>query len=112
MLAEKHGLVPQVTPTEVIIEKDLYKDRKEWEIMQELADREGFVCYIKRNKNLYFGPRSDQDDTVIATLNYRQQEKSNVLDIQFDDSLVGVINYVIVRHLAKKEERAGGGRAT
>jgi phage protein D len=111
MLAQKHGLTPQVTPTEVVIEKDLYKDRKEWDILQELADREGFVCYVKRNKILYFGPRSDQDDTVVAEINYRQQEKSNALGIQFDDSLVGVINYVVVRHWLGKKKGLVEGEA-
>lgn len=104
LLANKHGLGADVTPTDVIVEKDLYKDRKEWEILQELADREGFVCFVKKNNVLYFGPRKDTDDTIIAELNYRQKEKSNVLSVQFDDSIVGVINYVVVRHwLGKKK---------
>jgi phage protein D len=111
MLAEKHGLTPQVTPTEIIIEKDMYKDRKEWEILQELADREGFVCYVKRNKTLYFGPRSELDDTIIAEINYRQQAKSNALAIQLDDSLVGVINYVVVRHWLGKKKGLVEGEA-
>lgn len=111
MLANKHGLTPAVTPTDVIIEKDLYKDRKEWEILQELADREGFVCYVKKNKTLYFGPRQDTDETVIAELNYRQKEKSNTLSIHFDDSLVGVINYVIVRHWLGKKKGLVEGEA-
>ncbi|GMB00223.1 hypothetical protein [Pelosinus sp. IPA-1] len=97
-LAVENGLTVDVTETEVVIEKDLYKDRKEWEILQELADREGFVCYVKKNKILYFGPRKETDDAVIAELNYKQKEKSNVLTMQFDNSMVGIINYVVVRH--------------
>lgn len=111
LLAEKHGLAYEVVATDVVIEKDLYKDRKEWEILQELADREGYVCYVKKNKVLYFGPRKDTDDTVIAELNYKKKEKSNVLTMQFDDSLVGVINYVIVRHWAGKKKGLIEGEA-
>lgn len=111
MLAEKHGLIPEVTPTTVIIEKDLYKDRKEWDILQELADREGFVCYVKMGKTLYFGPRQDSDETVVADLGYRQKDKSNILEIEFDDSLVGVINHVIVRHWLGRGKRLIEGTA-
>lgn len=111
MLAEKHGLTSAVTATTMVIEKDLYKDRKEWEILQELADREGFVCYVKKNKTLYFGPRRDTDDTVVAELYYMQKEKSNLLEIAFDDSLVGVVNYVVVRHWMGKHKRLIEGEA-
>lgn len=111
MLAEKHGLTAEVTPTTMVIEKDLYKDRKEWAILQELADREGFVCYVKKNKTLYFGPRKDTDDTVVAELYYNQKEKSNILEIEFDDSLVGVINYVVVRHWMGRGKRLIEGEA-
>lgn len=111
MLAEKHGLTPEVTATTMVIEKDLYKDRKEWAILQELADREGFVCYVKKNKTLYFGPRKDTDELVIAELYYMQKEKSNILEIEFDDSLVGVINHVVVRHWMGKHKRLIEGEA-
>lgn len=111
MLAEKHKLTPDVTGTSVIIEKDLYKDRKEWEILQELADREGFVCYVKKNKTLYFGPRNENDDQIVVDINYRQQAKSNALSIQLDDSMVGVINYVVVRHWQGKKKGLIQGEA-
>lgn len=111
ILAEKHSLTPEVTATTLVIEKDLYKDRKEWAILQELADREGFVCYIKKNKTLYFGPRKDTDETVVAELYYKQKEKSNILEIEFDDSLVGVINYVVVRHWMGRKKQLIQGEA-
>lgn len=111
MLAKRHGLIPDVIPTTTIVEKDLYKDRKEWAILQELADREGFVCYVKKNKILYFGPRKDTDDTVVAELYYRQKEKSNILEIEFDDSMVGIINYVVVRHWQGKSKKLIEGAA-
>lgn len=105
ILAEKRGLTPKITDTEVIIEKDLYQDKKEWEVLQALADREGFVCYVTKEKELYFGPRSDDDETVVAELKYRQKEKSNLISINFDDSMVGVINKVVVRHWVGKHKR-------
>ena len=33
LLAEKYGLTPVVTPTTTIVERDLYKDKKEWQIL-------------------------------------------------------------------------------
>jgi phage protein D len=98
LIAKEQGLAPDVVPTDIIIERDLYKDRKQWEILQELADREGYVCYVKKNKTLYFGPRQDYDNAKVCDLNYRQKEKSNTVSIQFDDSMVGIINQVVVRH--------------
>lgn len=111
LIANNHGLAADVTNTDVIIEKDLYKNRKEWDILQELADREGFVCYVKKNKVLYFGPRQESDNTIICTLNYMQKEKSNALSIQFDDSMVGIINHVIVRHWLGKKKGLVQGEA-
>lgn len=111
LLAQKHGIPIEVVPTTAIIEKDLYKDRKEWAILQELADREGYVCYMKKGKVLYFGPRKDSDDTVVAELYYRQKDKSNILEIEFDDSMVGVINHVVVRHWMGRGKRLIEGEA-
>ena len=105
MLASKRGLTSAITTTTIIIEKDLYKDKKEWEILQSLADREGFVCYVTKDKELYFGPRDDSDDNkVILDMKYMQQEKSNVININLDDSLIGIINKVIVRHWMGKHK--------
>lgn len=104
ILAKKRKLKPVITPTTAIIEKDLYRDRKEWDILQELADREGFVCYVTKEKELYFGPRNEDDETIITELLYRQGERSNVSEIEFDDSMVGIINCVEIRHwLGKKK---------
>ena len=111
ILAEKHKLKPIITSTTVVIERDLYKDRKEWEILQELADREGFVCYVTKDKELYFGPRKDTDESVSAELVYRKGKASNVISVQFDDSMVGIINKVIVRHWLGKKKSLVEGKA-
>ena len=104
LLAQKRGLTPVVTATTVVVEKDLYRDKKEWDVLQTLADREGFVCYVNKEKQLYFGPRSDTDEQVVATLQYRQGGNSNLQKTRFDDSMVGVINKVIVRHWMGKHK--------
>lgn len=97
MLAVKQGLKPLVTETTVIVEKELQADKKEWEVLQALADREGFVCYVTKNRELYFGPRQEDDEEVVAEMNYRVPGLANC-EIDFDDSTVGVINKVTVRH--------------
>jgi len=101
LLAESNGLGKKITTTTAIIEKDLYKDKRQWEVLQALADREGFVCYVNKNKELYFGPRQNESKTAVATFRYRDSknpELSNVSAIEFDDSLLEIINRVIVRH--------------
>jgi phage protein D len=111
ILAERHKLTPIVTATTVVVERDLYKDRKEWEILQELADREGFVCYVTKEKELYFGPRKDSDDTVAAEYMYRKGEESNIISVQFDDSMVMIYNRVLVRHWMSKHKQLIEGEA-
>lgn len=97
ILAAKYGLTPIITPTTVIIDKELVTDKKEWEVLQGLADQEGFICYVTKNKELYFGPRQEADETIVANLYYKIPGLANC-DIEFDDSVVGVVNKVTVRH--------------
>lgn len=115
LLADKYGLAKQITETTVIVEKDLYKDKKEWAILQEIADREGFICYVDKNKALYFGPRTDDENQEISqTLIYRDTEKpqqSSLLSIEFDDSMLGIINRVVVRHWLGKHKQLIEARA-
>jgi Phage protein D len=106
LLAEKRGLIPKVTPTESIVARDIYKDKKEWEILQELAEHEGYVCYVTEKKELYFGPRNDQDEELSARFVYRgEKEKSNLKKITFDDSNIGIINKVVVRRWVGKSKQ-------
>lgn len=98
LLAEKYGLTPLITTTIAIADRDLYANKKEWEVLQALADLEGFVCYVTKDKELYFGPRREDDEEVVADLNYRAAGLANTAEIDFDDSLVGVVNKVTVRH--------------
>jgi phage protein D len=97
LLAAKYGIAPQVTDTTVIVEKELIADKKEWEVLQALADLEGFVCYVSKDKALYFGPRAEDDDNVVANLVYRTPGMANC-EMDFDDSSVGVVNKVTIRH--------------
>lgn len=104
LLGAKYGLKPVGTTTTVIVEKELLADKKEWEVLQALADLEGFVCYVTKDKQLYFGPRQDGDETVVAHLYYRTPGLANC-QIDFDDSTVGVVNKVTVRHWMGKDKR-------
>lgn len=109
ILAAKYGLKPIITPTTVVVDKELVTDKKEWEVLQALADQEGFVAYVTKNKELYFGPRQEKDETIVATLYYRvpyRVPEKAICEIEFDDSTVGVINKVTVRHwLGGKNKR-------
>ncbi len=102
ILALKYGLTPKITTTTVVVDKELVTDKKEWEVLQALADREGFVCYVNKDKELYFGPRSEEDDTIVADLFYRVPGQANC-EIEFDDSVVGVVNKVTIRHWGKNK---------
>lgn len=92
------GLNPVVTATETLIEQEMVHNRKEWNVLQAMADRDGFVCYVDKHKNGYYGPRKGEDEVAIASLRYRQGPGSNVQQLDFDDSKVGVINRAVVRH--------------
>ena len=104
MLAQKYGLTPWITKTTVIVEKELQADKKEWEVLQALADREGFVCYVTKNKELYFGPRQEEDEEVVAELSYHVPGLANIGEIEFDDSTIGVINKVTIRHWGRNRQ--------
>lgn len=111
ILATRHELKPIVTATTVIVEKDMYKDKKEWQILQTLADREGFTCYVTKDRELYFGPRKEPEkdengnEKASNTLYYSKKESSNIIGITFDDSMLGIINKVTVRHFLGKKKQ-------
>ena len=102
MFATKYHLKPVITDTTTILPKDLYTDKKEWEVLQAAADLDGFVCYVTKDAELYYGERNDQDETVCAELYYNQGSDSNCR-IEFDDSSVDVLNKITVRHWVSKE---------
>lgn len=101
LLAKKYGLkfVGQVGDAD--LDKEMFTNKKEWDILQTLADREGFVCYVTKNKELYFGPRQSSDENQVYTFS-RVLGKENC-KIECDDSSVGVITKVTVRHWHKKK---------
>ncbi|TEB09298.1 phage late control D family protein [Pelotomaculum propionicicum] len=105
MMAVKYGLTPVVTDTTVIVDKELVANKKEWDVLQALADLEGFVCYVTKDKELYFGPRQDEDEEVVAELNYKVSGLANCGEIEFDDSAVGVVNKVTVRHWPGRDKQ-------
>lgn len=98
--ASKYGLNFIGQMGEVEIDKEMITGKKEWDILQALADREGFVCYVDKDMNLYFGPRQDSDESITYTFS-RAEGKINC-SIDFDDSSVGVISKVTVRHWYRK----------
>ncbi|MDI6711463.1 MAG: hypothetical protein QME76_12415 [Bacillota bacterium] len=101
LLAGKYGLRPRISTTNVVVPRDLFADRPEWDILQTLADLEGFVCYVDKDGALYFGPRPAEDEAVIATLAYRRPELAGAIrlrEVEIDDSQAGVVNKVTVRH--------------
>ncbi|WP_242850611.1 phage late control D family protein [Clostridium lundense] len=97
ILAKKYGLTPIVTATDNKVDREMWVNKKEWEVIQGLADMEGFVCYVTKDKELYFGERNDSDENIIDSFIYTQGLKSNC-KIEFDDSSIDVINKVTVRH--------------
>jgi phage protein D len=102
LMAVKYGLKPIITETTEILPKDVYQDKKEWEILQTLAAREGFVCYVTKDLELYFGPRQEADETVVATISAKGEGLAGS-SFEFDDSSVGVYNKVTVLHWHKKQ---------
>ncbi|ADY55140.1 hypothetical protein Sgly_0783 [Syntrophobotulus glycolicus DSM 8271] len=97
ILSKKYGLKPVVTNTSAVADKELMANKKEWEVLQALADLEGFVCYVTKDKELYFGPRKETDEAVIAKL-YNNGPGQVNCTLNFDDSAVGIVNKVTVRH--------------
>mgnify|MGYP000894018488 FL=1 len=103
MFAEKYKLKPRITKTTEIISKDMYSDKREWEMLQMLADLEGFVCYVTKDEELVFGPRNESDEAPCATL-YSGFTGMPNCKIEFADSSVGVINKITVRHWLSKNK--------
>ncbi|WCK55436.1 hypothetical protein PP175_05655 [Aneurinibacillus sp. Ricciae_BoGa-3] len=99
--AKKYGLKFVGQMGEADLDQQLIVDKKEWDVLQALADREGFICYVDKDKNLYFGPRQEADEKSIATFS-RVPGKVNCA-IEYDDSSVGVITKVTVKHWYKKK---------
>ncbi|MFB6364467.1 phage late control D family protein [Paenibacillus elgii] len=102
MLAGKYGLKLNITDTSEIIERDMYQNRKEWEVLQALADLEGFICHVDKDKAFHFGPRQESDEEVEAELYYRSNLKSNC-QVDFEDTAIDVYNQITVRHYRKKQ---------
>jgi len=99
LLFQRRGLNPIVTPTDTPVPEELVHDQKEWSVLQRMAERDGFVCYVDKDRNGYYGPRKAEDEAPIATIRYGTEGANITADgIEFDDSKVDVPNRVIVRH--------------
>ncbi len=101
--AKKYGLTPIITPTTEIIPSDVYQSKKEWEVLQTCAAREGYVAYVTKDLELYFGPRQESDDMVVGTISVKGLNAIAGTSMSFDDSSVGVYNKVTVLHYYKKQ---------
>ncbi|WP_088185829.1 hypothetical protein [Desulfosporosinus sp. FKA] len=100
--AQKYNLKPIITTTDSSVESDVYQSKQEWDVLQTCAAREGFVCYVTKDLELYFGPRQESDNTVVDTISMVGNGISGS-DMSFDDSSVGVYNKVTVRHYYRKQ---------
>lgn len=63
LLAQRHGLLTQITPTDDIVgtyyqidHVSLNSDRTEWDLLTYLAKQEGYDCYVQ-GKTLVFQPK-------------------------------------------------------
>ncbi len=101
LLADKYKLKFVGNTGDSTLDKEIFHDRKEWDILQTLADREGFVCYVDKLKQLYFGERKESDEKSTYTFD-RTKGRENCR-VDFDDSSVGVLTKVTVRHWHKKK---------
>lgn len=70
MLASSHGLTPVVTATTSVVGKyyeidhvNMADERSEWDILNYLADLEGFKVWV-RGQSLYFQPAPDPTTTT------------------------------------------------
>lgn len=77
MLAQKHGLTPVVTATATTVGKyyeidhvNMADERSEWDILNYLADLEGFKVWV-RGQSLYFQPAPDPTKTTPYSIVYQ-----------------------------------------
>lgn len=77
MLAQKHGLTPVVTATKTTVGKyyeidhvNMSDERSEWDILNYLADLEGFKVWV-RGQSLYFQPAPDPTKTTPYSIVYQ-----------------------------------------
>jgi uncharacterized protein len=101
--AKKYGLKPIITATNSVVESDVYQSKQEWEVLQTCAAREGYVCYVTKDLELYFGPRQESDDHTVDAISVLGLQYQGSNDMSFDDSSVGVYNKVTVLHMYKKK---------
>lgn len=97
--ANKYGLTPLVTATTSIVPSDAYQNLQEWDVLQTCAAREGFICYVTKDLELYFGPRQ-YNSTPVGTISMTaiSETATSGDGLSFDDSAVGVYNKVTVIH--------------
>lgn len=102
--AKKYNLTPLITSTTAVVPSDVYQSKQEWDVLQTCAAREGFVAYVTKDLELYFGPRQESDNAVVDTVSVNNQGNGVTGDsMSFDDSSVGVYNKVTVVHFYKKQ---------
>lgn len=109
--ANKYKLTPKITPTTSVVSSDAYQNRQEWDVLQTCATREGFICYVSKDLELYFGPRQESGKPV-DTISVQAMSANAVSGdgMQFDDSAVGVYNKVTVIHYYKGKTIEGSAQ--
>jgi phage protein D len=106
-LAARRNLNPIVTSTSTIVGKfyevehaRLTKEMSEWDLLNYLAQEEGFVVYVKGN-NLIFGPLPQTSQTPYG-IQFNQQfyntniPTSNIIDLKLSRNLTLANDVVVI----------------
>lgn len=116
-LAQSHGLTPVVTETTTkagtmyeIDHVNLTDDRSEWDLLNYLANIEGFVVFV-RGQSLYFQPRPDPSTAPIYPIKWTKPtatttSRANFQNVKFRRALTvsrGI--QVIIRSWNKKQAK-------
>jgi phage protein D len=90
-LAQAHGLTPVVTATTMPVGKyyeidhvNMSDERSEWDILNYLADQEGFKVWV-RGQSLYFQPPPDPSTTTPYQIVYQVQTTSTGPKANFEN---------------------------
>jgi phage protein D len=93
---EAFGLAPQDD-----LDSENFIKKSPWEVLQTLALREGYVCYVDVERVLHFEPKTG-DAPSIGLFRFREAP-FDVLGVQLDDSAIGLANQIRVVNWIDKD---------
>lgn len=118
-LAKRHGLTPQVTPTQGLVGKiyeiDKIHDRHgstEWELLTWLAGVYDYVVYVQ-GMTLYFGPKPDPKSATPYLIKWEKPDqnvafsRSNAVDLSFSRTLTVGKGVIVQVHSFNHKQKAG-----